>query len=172
MSFYPSRTATKADIYRVNPIFIVLMALLTLVLQSYLPVHLPSARYLDLPLLVVVYFSLSRRNPVAGLTVGALIGIAQDTLTRGPLGMIGIVKTVIGYVTAFASVQFDVDSRGFRFAISFITYWINYLLLILVSMLILRQPIPFEVGTRLLVALVNSVIGVLLFSLLDRFRRT
>ena len=47
----------------------------------------------------------------------------------------------------------------------------DYLLLLLMSALLLRSPIPFEGLLRLLASLVNSAIGVLLFSMLDRFRR-
>lgn len=171
MELFTATPRPKVEIYRLNPVFIVLLAVLTLALQSYLPVHIPLARYLDLPLLVVVYFGMTRRNAVHGITVGALVGLAQDSLTRGPIGMTGIVKTVIGYVTTFLSSSFDVDNRAFRFAISFAAYWLNYLLLVSMSALVLRFSIPLEGLTRLLASLVNSAICVLLFSLLDRFRR-
>ncbi|MSO19505.1 MAG: rod shape-determining protein MreD [Acidobacteria bacterium] len=171
MALYSSTRDSKVEIYRVNPIILCLLAVFALALQSYLPIPLPSTRYLDFPLLVVVYYGLTRRNAISGLLVGSIIGIAQDSLTRGPLGMIGIVKTVIGYVTTFLSVRFDVDSRGFRFTISFVSYWLNYLLLVLMSLLLVHSPIPVEIGVRLVASIVNSVIGVLLFSLSDRFRR-
>lgn len=171
MELYKSTPRPKVEIYQVNPIFIALLAVFALALQSFLPLHIGPARFLDLPLLVVVYFGLTRRNAVTGIFVGSIIGLAQDSLTRGPLGMTGIVKTVIGYVTTFLSVRFDVDNRAFRFSISFICYWLNYLLLLLMSTLLLRFAIPFEGFARLLASLVNSAIGVLLFSLLDRFRR-
>lgn len=171
MEFFSATPRPKVEIYQLNPVFIVLLAVLTLTLQSYLPVHLESARLLDLPLLVVLYFGMSRRNPISGILVGALVGLAQDSLTRGPLGIAGIVKTIVGYAATFLSVRFDVDNLGFRFAITFVCYWLNYLLLLLISALLLRYAIPFEGLARLLAALVNCGIGVLLFSLLDRFRR-
>lgn len=171
MDHYSSTPRAKVEIYQVNPIFIVLLAVLALALQSFLPLHIGFARLLDLPLLVVVYLGLTRRNAISGVFVGSIIGLAQDALSRGPLGMNGIVKTVIGYVTTYLSVRFDVDNRPFRFAISFICYWLNYLLLLLMSALLLRSDIPFDGFARLLASLVNSAIGVLLFSLLDRFRR-
>ena len=171
MGLYFSTPRPKIEIYQVNPVFIVLLAVFTLALQSFLPLHIQFFRLLDLPLLVVIYFSLTRRNPIKGIFVGSLIGLAQDALSRGPIGMAGMVKTVIGFVTTLFSVRFDTDSRFFRFAISFFCYWLNYVLLLLLSFLIMRFPIPFEGLSRLLASLVNSAIGVLLFSLLDRFRR-
>src|ERR1700752_1773463 len=44
--------------------------LLALVLQAFLPVYIRSASYLELPLLVTLYFALSKRNPSSGLLLG------------------------------------------------------------------------------------------------------
>ena len=65
-------------------------------LDSYLPAHLPFTAILDLPLLVVVYFAIVKRSPVVGACAGGVIGILQDALTRQPLGVNGITKTVVG----------------------------------------------------------------------------
>jgi len=42
--------------------------LLVLFLQAFLPLYVPKAEILDLPLLVTIYFGLSRRNPSTGLS--------------------------------------------------------------------------------------------------------
>ncbi len=42
----------------------------TLVVQALLPVYFPKADILDLPLLITIYFGLSRRNPSTGLLLG------------------------------------------------------------------------------------------------------
>lgn len=171
MGYLSATPRPKVEIYQFNPLFIALLAVLTLALQSFLPVHFEFARLLDLPLLVVIYFGMTRRNAIHGIAVGSLVGLAQDSLTRGPLGMTGIVKTVIGYVTTFLSLRFDVDNGLFRLVISFVAYWLNHFLLLLLSSLLLRHPIPFDGLSRLLASLVNSAVGMILFSLLDRFRR-
>lgn len=171
MELFTATPRPKVEIYQLNPLFILLLAVLALALQSFLPLYIEFVRLLDLPLLVVVYFGMTRRNAVHGIVLGSLVGLAQDSLTRGPMGMAGIVKTVIGYVTTFLSIRFDVDNTAFRLTISFISYWLNYFLLLLMSALLLRYPVPFEGLLRLLASLVNSLFGVLLFSLLDRFRR-
>ena len=46
---------------------IVLTAGFALILQAFLPVYFPKTGILDLPLLVTIYFGLSRRNPATGL---------------------------------------------------------------------------------------------------------
>jgi len=61
------------------------------------PLFFQFLGFLELPLLVVVYFALMRRNQVSGLLIGAIVGLAQDSLSKNPLGMFGIVNTLVGY---------------------------------------------------------------------------
>src|SRR2546426_3561370 len=51
---------------------------LALVLQASLPVRFHWAAWIELPLLITLYFGLSRRNPSSGLLLGMVIGILQD----------------------------------------------------------------------------------------------
>src|SRR6266849_637741 len=76
--------------------------LLVLFLQAFLPLYVPKAEILDLPLLITIYFGLSRRNPSTGLLLGMAIGLAQDSLSGPtvPLGLYGIAKTIIGYLAS------------------------------------------------------------------------
>jgi rod shape-determining protein MreD len=39
--------------------------------------------------------------------IGALVGLAQDSLSKNPLGMFGIVKTLVGYFAASVGVRLD-----------------------------------------------------------------
>src|ERR1700758_884902 len=72
--------------------------IIALVLQAFFPVHFHWASYLELPLLVTLYFALSKRNPSSGLLLGMAIGLLQDSLTpRTPIGLYGIAKTLVGY---------------------------------------------------------------------------
>ena len=56
------------------------VVILALVLEAFLPIHFPRASVIELPLLVTIYFALSRRNPSAGMLLGMIIGLAQDSL--------------------------------------------------------------------------------------------
>ena len=71
--------------------------LTAILLQALLPRPFPRLAILDLPLIVTVFFAVSRRNPVAGCLTGAAIGLFQDALTHQPLGVYGIAKAIIGY---------------------------------------------------------------------------
>src|SRR5439155_518822 len=80
----------------------------------YIPLFFKFLAYLDLPLLVTVYFALMRRSPIAGTFIGAFIGLAQDSLSKYPLGTYGIVKTLVGYFAASVGLRFDVDHAFIR----------------------------------------------------------
>jgi rod shape-determining protein MreD len=166
-----SSPANKIEIYHFNPLVLILSPLLALVVQTYLPLYVTSASLLDLPLLVVIYFGLARRNPIEGIFGGAVIGMAQDGLSRGPIGLLGSAKTVIGYVTSFVSVRFAVEHIGVRSITIFILYHLQFFLLYFFGTLMLGQPMALTWSSRLVAALVNTVVGVLLFQLLDRFRK-
>lgn len=161
----------KAEVYRFSLVAVSVAAILTLALQSYLPLYFPSVKLLDLPLLVVIYIALTRRDPVAALLAGALIGMAQDSLTRGPIGLLGCVKTVIGYVTSSASVHLDTESGPIRFITICIIYGLHFGLFYLLGVVLLGQVVPWDSEARVIAMLVNGLAGVLLFKVLDRFRK-
>ncbi|HXN65501.1 MAG TPA: hypothetical protein VN862_09220, partial [Candidatus Acidoferrales bacterium] len=56
--------------------------LLALVFQAFLHKYGRWSELIDLPLLVPIYFGVSRRNPVSGLFLGGAIGILQDALSH------------------------------------------------------------------------------------------
>ncbi|MCP5117605.1 MAG: rod shape-determining protein MreD, partial [bacterium] len=94
--------------YRFRPVALILVPLGAILFQVYVPLFFSYLTFMALPLLVTVYFALMRRNAVAGMLYGAIIGLVQDSLSHHPLGMFGIVKTLVGYFAASVSVRFDV----------------------------------------------------------------
>ena len=163
--------ANEIKIYRFHPAVLILVPFIALVVQTYLPSFPDLVNHLDLPLLVIIYFGLMLRSPVGSILGGAILGMAQDSLSRGPIGLLGISKTVIGYVTTFVGIRFAVEHRGVRFLTVFILYWLHLLVLYLTGSLLLGQPMGLEGVNRLTAALVNSFVGVVIFELLDRFRK-
>jgi rod shape-determining protein MreD len=79
-----------------------IVVLLALVLQAFFPVYIRSANYLELPLLVTLYFALSKRNPSSGLMLGMIVGLLQDSLSRTPLG--GLMWSIRSRVSCSLSV--------------------------------------------------------------------
>lgn len=161
----------KAEVYRFSLVAVSIATFLALALQSYLPLYLPSVNLVDLPLLIVIYIALTRRDPVAALLAGAIIGMAQDSLTRGPIGLLGAVKTVVGYVTSAASEHLDTESSGIRFVTICITSGLHFVLFYLLGAILLGQLIDWNIDERLAGIVVNALVGVIIFKVLDRFRK-
>ena len=67
----------------------------------------PGLAAVDLVLVVVVYVAL-RSGPVSGLLAGTLGGLVQDVLSSGIVGIGGLAKTVVGFVTGVIAAQFIV----------------------------------------------------------------
>src|SRR5581483_2422641 len=122
------------------------------------------------PLLVVVYFALMRRSPVAGLLIGAVVGLAQDSLSKNPLGMFGIVNTLVGYFAASIGTRLDVDHTFIRLLLSFFFYVFHQVFYWLMARALLGQTLKFNWTQDLVSGLLNAVIGIALFHLLDRLR--
>ncbi|MGC1619661.1 MAG: rod shape-determining protein MreD [Candidatus Acidiferrum sp.] len=152
---------------------IVLAAVFALVLQAFLPIYFPKAGILDLPLLITIYFGLSRRNPSTGLLLGMVIGILQDSLSGPtvPLGLYGIAKTVIGYLASSIGARLDTEHPAARFALTTAFFVVHQGIVALTQRLLLSQPerwFTWHLGTA---ALINAVVAVFLFMLLDRLRK-
>lgn len=153
---------------------IALAAGLALVLQAFLPIYFPKAGILDLPLLITIYFGLSRRNPSTGLLLGMVIGILQDSLSGPtvPLGLYGIAKTLIGYLASSIGARLDTEHPAARFALTAVFFGVHQGLIALTQKLLLSQSEHWFTVHLGIAALVNAVVAVFLFLLLDRLRKT
>jgi rod shape-determining protein MreD len=103
------------------------------VLQAFLPIWLPFVRIFDLPLLVVIGFATARRNPLAGLVTGGLIGILQDALTHQPIGLYGISKTVVGFGASSLGIKLDVENAGARFLLTIFFYVVHEIVYFMIA---------------------------------------
>src|SRR5438874_10202729 len=152
---------------------ILIATLLALVIQAWFPLHFARAALLDFPLLVTIYFGLSRRNPSTGLLLGMVIGLFQDSLSGPtvPLGLYGIAKTIIGYLASSIGARLDTEHPAARFALTFAFFIVHQGLIAVTRGILLGQPEPWFNMHLMVTALVNGLVAVLLFLLLDRLRR-
>jgi rod shape-determining protein MreD len=143
---------------------------LALVLQAFFPISWSS--YLELPLLVTLYFALSKRNPSSGLVLGMVIGLLQDSLSRTPLGLYGIAKTLVGYAGSSIGARLDVEHPIARFLLTVGFYLFHHAVFTLTSHLLLaHQNETYVTASILIASVVNAFIAIGLFPLLDRFRK-
>src|SRR5712664_3511101 len=166
------RGESHIEVHKFRAGAIIVATLLALVFQSSFPIHFAKAAVLDLPLLVTIYFGLSRRNPSTGLLLGTFIGLLQDSLSKTPLGLFGIAKTVIGYLASSIGARLDTEHPLARFALTFSFFAVHQGIVVLVQKLLLAQPQPWFTMRLGISCLVNSILGVFLYYLLDRFRKS
>jgi len=160
----------EGQVSRFRAWVMVVVALAAILFQFFVPRLFDFFRFVEMPLLVVVYFAVVRRNQISGLLVGAFVGLAQDSLSKHPLGMFGIDKTLVGYFAASVGLRIDVDHVMVRLVITFFFYIFHQVLYWAMVRALLSQQMPLELQTMALLALLNAVIGVALFHFLDKLR--
>lgn len=165
----------RTEVYRFRPLVVAAAVVAGMLLQASLPLYLPFHPLfvlLDLPLLVVIYFGISRRNPSTGLLLGLAVGAAQDLLSYHPVGLFGMAKTLVGYTASSLSGRIDTDLPQARLLLLFLFYHFHQLVYAAAQRLLLGQTADFISLTVLEGALVNALLGVLVFVLLDHFRQS
>lgn len=149
-----------------------LVPLLAILLQAFIPKLFPRFSIVDLPLIVVLFFAVSRRSPIAGTLTGAIIGLLQDALTNQPIGVNGMAKSAIGYVAASIGLRVDVESPLTRIVITFTFSIINSALLFLIDHRLLGLPgYHLFWSHELIRACANTAIAIPIFFFLDRAKR-
>ena len=141
---------------------------------------------MDLPLIVVIYFAISRRSPMVGTCTGAAIGLLQDTLSNQYIGVNGIAKSIVGYAAASiglarrarelgraASIGLkeDVDNTFTRAMLNFAFSLLQSVVLLVVQRVLLGSSL-YRVSWvhELLRAGVNTAVAIPVFLLLDLTR--
>jgi rod shape-determining protein MreD len=164
----------EGQVSRFRAWVMVLVPLAAILFQVYVPMFFEFLKFLEMPLLVVIYFAVMRRNQISGLAIGALVGLAQDSLSqKTPLGMYGIVKTLVGYFAASVGVRLDVDHALLRLVLAYFFYVFHqFFYWVMARALLGQQQLVFEWGKTLAVAALNAIVAMALFRFLDRLRQT
>jgi rod shape-determining protein MreD len=161
----------QVEVYRFSAVAAILIPLLALFLQAFIPLRLHFFSIFDLPLLVVIFFAVARRSQVSGMLTGAVIGLLQDSLTHQHIGIYGIAKTVVGHGASSLGVKLDVENAGSRFLVTLFFYVVHEVVYFTVARglvgLTLQWSWPHELGS----ALANAIVAVPLFALLDKFKQ-
>ena len=160
----------EGQISRFRAWVLVVIPLFAILFQIYVPLFFPFAKVLDMPLLVVVYFALMRRTQISGLMIGAVVGLAQDSVFHNPLGMLGIDKTLVGYFAASVGMRFDVEHGFIRLLLCFLFYMFHQFFYWVIARALLSRPVVLDMANIALIGLLNAVVGVALFAFLDRLR--
>lgn len=144
--------------------------LLAVFFQAFLPLRFPRLDVFDLPLLVVIYFAVSRRSPIAGTLTGAIVGLLQDGVTHRPFGLHGIANTIIGFLAASIGLRIDVDNPLTRILMIFSFTLLDSFLYLMIVRHLMAEQLAWSWMHQLLRGGVNVLLGLFLFALLDRTR--
>lgn len=163
----------KTRVSKFNWMSIVGIPLAAILFQVVVSRFVRYLSYLELPLLVTVYFSLARRSPVTGVLFGMGIGLAQDSLSpQHPLGMFGIAKTLVGYFAGMISQRFEVESSGVRLVLALFFFLFHQFFYWFLRRALLGEQVGFELLQTLVLAAMNAIVAVPLFHVLDKLKVT
>jgi rod shape-determining protein MreD len=123
---------------------------------------------MDLPLLVTVYFALNRRSPIHGSLLGAFLGMAQDGLGGGAVGIHGIANTVCGFLAASIGIRVVVENNFIRMLLNFGFSLLASAIALFITRGLLGMGLHWSWLEELLTAAGNGLIGLVLFPLLNR----
>jgi rod shape-determining protein MreD len=122
----------------------------------------------DLVLVVVVYVALTS-GPVTGLLAGAVAGLVQDALsiTVGIIGIGGLAKTIVGFLSGIVGTQFIVTQPLPRFVVFLSATIVHEVVFIGLYVLLNLQQFdaPYSAVTGKAVG--NAVVGVVAFQLVE-----
>jgi rod shape-determining protein MreD len=150
---------------------LIAVPLAAILFQVYVPLFFPLLAYLEMPLLVTVYFSIMRRSQIAGIFIGATIGLVQDSLSLPqPIGMFGVIKTLVGYFAASVGMRFDVDHVFIRFVLALFFFIFHQFFYWVMARALLGQQVGFDIQQTVIVGLLNAAVGVSLYHFLDKLK--
>lgn len=168
-SYMSRREAEQQSFHLLATLLIPAAAIL---LQVLLPRISPRLAIVDLPLIVTLFFAVSRRSPIAGTMTGAAIGLLQDLLSGMPVGVNGMAKSVVGYAAASLGSRIDVDNSATRAVLTFGFSLLQSVLLYLIQRHLLEIHGFHVLWLHELVrAVVNLLVGIPVYLLLDRWKR-
>lgn len=163
----------KTRISKFNWMSIVGIPVAAILFQVVVSRFVPYLSYLELPLLVTVYFSLARRSPIAGVLFGMGIGLAQDSLSpQNPLGTFGIAKTLVGYFAGMISQRFEVESSAVRLVLALFFFIFHHFFYWFLREALLGEMVSFEPVQTVVKAALNAAVAVPLFHVLDKLKVT
>jgi len=121
----------------------------------------------DLVLVVVVYVALNA-GPVTGLLSGTFAGLVQDTLAgSGIIGIGGLAKTIVGFLTGIVGTQFIVVQPLPRFVVFFSATLLHALIFFGLYVLLDLRQFGTSYAAVTGQAIGNAVTGVLAFQLVE-----
>jgi len=148
---------------------IAILLVVAIALQSVFAMWRPLG-YVDLALILVIYFAL-QREPLQALIIGAAAGLATDIITGPPalLGAGGFSKTLTAYAVYFVASRVMLDTTILRIPVLASASLIDNLVYVgMHRMLGQRPPMPF-IQSLSYKLIATTVAGTLLLYIYDSY---
>lgn len=166
------KSREEFQVHRLGLVASIVLPVVALFLQSFVPIKFPFFVIFDIPLLITIFFAVTRRTQLTGMVTGCVIGLLQDGLSHQPLGLNGIAKTVIGYAASSLGVKIDVENPASRLLMGSGFYLLHQAIYFVVAKGLIRLPMALPGILHLLIAMVgNGFLAIFLFAFLDRFKK-
>ncbi len=149
---------------------IAIVLIVAIALQSALRAIWQPLAFIDLTLILVVYFAL-QREPLQALIVAAVAGLAMDLISGPPalLGAGGFAKVLTAYAVYFVASRVMLDTTLLRIPVLFGASIIDNLVYVGMHRLLgQRPPVPFIQSLSFKV-LATTIAGTLLLYLYDSY---
>ena len=147
--------------------FVLAGLVLALLLQTTVAgISMEGATLVNLVLVAVVYAALAF-GAVAGLFTGVAGGIVQDALAGGIIGIGSLSKSVTGFLVGVFGTQFIVAQPFPRFVMFIAATVLHELCYQGLFALVEFRPFSLQASTLALQALINAVVGVLAFQIVE-----
>ena len=147
---------------------IALVLALAIILQTSLSYVWHPFIYVDLPLVVVVYFAL-QRDPMQALVIGMIAGLATDALSVGLLGAGGFSKTLTAYMVVSVATRIMLDNPLLRIPVLASATLLDSIVYILLHRMLGQPPLMPFATTAGFKVIGTTVVGSLILYVLDTF---
>ena len=121
----------------------------------------------NLVLIAVVYLALSY-GAVTGMLAGTIGGLAQDALAGGIVGIGGMTKTIVGFVVGVLGAQFNLSTTVPRLVMFVAATFVHEMMFVGLHALVGGRPFALLYSAALVQALVNGLVGVTVFLIVER----
>ena len=127
-----------------------------------------SSTAIDLVLIVVVYVGI-KSGPVTGVLAGTIAGLIQDSLGPGILGIGGLAKTIVGFLSGVLGTQFIVTAPLPRFLLLIVATALHAAISMGLYTLLSLPQFPAPYSSIIGQAFGNAFVGVVAFQMIEWF---
>jgi rod shape-determining protein MreD len=121
----------------------------------------------NLVVVAVVFVALAY-GAVTGMLAGAAAGLAQDALAGSVVGIGGLSKTLMGFLVGVLGAQFIVSQTIPRFVMFVGATFLHEVVFEALHALVEGRGFALRMSTVLVQALVNAVVGIVAFAVVEK----